>query len=197
MQSERRLGSCGIVAQLPDHNPLQKICPGARHRVVVLQKIHCRDGGGGHLIKTRPARVPAPERRACEAPLVRRRCASPSVPARPLDGGAPGPRRLLDDGGLGRRRPTTDRWAGFGCTVKVRIHADTGDRNRTGTCCTLCSGTEADTYKRTRLVKNKQKTSVSGACKVSATPMLPADSTLERGGVQNPTSPRSIEERVF
>ena len=153
MQSGRRPGSCGVVAQLPGQNPLQKIHRGGRRRVVVLQKMHRRDIDGGHPTTAHPARVPAPERRAREAPIARRRGAPPSEPARPLEDGAPDPRRLLDDGGLGRRRPTTDRWAGFGCTVKVRIHADTGDRNRTGTCCTLCSGTEADTYKRTRLVK--------------------------------------------
>ena len=65
MQSGRRPGSCGVVAQLPGHNPVQKIRGGGHRRVFVLREIHRRDVGGGNPIyKSRPARGPAPERRA-------------------------------------------------------------------------------------------------------------------------------------
>ena len=47
MQSGRRPGNCGVVAQLPGHNPVQKVWRGGHRRVVVLQKIHRRDMGGG------------------------------------------------------------------------------------------------------------------------------------------------------
>ena len=69
--SGRRPGSCGVVAQLPGHDPLQKIQRGGHGRVVVVQIMgrgdggHCRATvnacrvGGGPAVAGSPRNYPA------------------------------------------------------------------------------------------------------------------------------------------
>ena len=60
---------------------------------------------------------------------------------------------------------------------------------QTGTRCALAKESCPDAYKRTTLVKNKQKSVVFGACMVSATPTLTPGIWLGREGARNPTPP--------
>ena len=117
------------------------------------------------------------------APLAQRSGAPPSEPARPLEGGALGLRRLLDDGSLGRRRPTTEGW----------VRGDGDDehalKNSVELQCPCKPSSFAYAYKRTRLVKNKLTGFVFGACVAGATPMLASDSSPRRRGDRHPAPP--------